>query len=98
MPATSTRSARGWCCGSDEFLNDGPTKQDLTLAESYCLMHFGMDHYDGSSTSVAAGEAWSKTFGPYLCYLNSGATGARLLGGCQSAGDGGTCRLAVFAG
>jgi rhamnogalacturonan endolyase len=62
--------------GSDEFLNDGPTKQDLTVSERYNLLHFGMDHYDGSSTSLAAGEGWSKTFGPYLLYLNSGANGA----------------------
>ncbi len=60
--------------GSFEFFNDGPTHQDLSIAESYSLMHFGRDHYDGSSTAVAAGTAWSKIFGPYLMYCNSGAT------------------------
>ncbi len=60
--------------GSFEFFNDGPTKQDLSLAESYSLIHFGRDHYDGSSTSVPSGTAWSKIFGPYLLYCNSAAS------------------------
>ena len=60
---------------NDEFLNDGPNMQDLTVAQGYSLLHFGRDHYGGSTTTVAAGETWSKTFGPYLLYLNSGADG-----------------------
>jgi rhamnogalacturonan endolyase len=57
--------------GGYDYFNDGPTKQDLTTSESYILMHFGRNHYDGSSISVAAGEAWRKQFGPYLLYCNS---------------------------
>ena len=57
--------------GSYEFLNDGPTKQDLTIAEGYTLLHYGRNHYGGSSTSVAAGESWSKIYGPWLLYMNS---------------------------
>lgn len=34
-------------------------------------MHFGRNHYAGSSTSVAAGEAWRKLYGPFLLYCNS---------------------------
>ena len=60
--------------GSFEFFNDGPTHQDLSIAESYSLIHFGRDHYGGSSTAVAAGTAWSKIYGPYLMYCNSGNT------------------------
>ncbi|OYV04267.1 MAG: hypothetical protein CFE26_17810, partial [Verrucomicrobiales bacterium VVV1] len=44
--------------GGHDYFNDGPTKQDLTLAGDYLLMHFGRNHYGGSGTSVAAGEAW----------------------------------------
>jgi rhamnogalacturonan endolyase len=62
--------------GSFEFFNDGPTKQDLSIAESYSLMHFGRDHYGGSSTAVAAGTAWTKIYGPYLLYCNSGSADA----------------------
>ena len=57
--------------GSSEFLNDGPTKQDLTIAEGYSLLHYGRNHYGGSSTDVAAGENWSKIYGPWLLYMNS---------------------------
>jgi autotransporter-associated beta strand protein len=60
--------------GSFEFFNDGPTHQDLSIAESYSLIHFGRDHYNGSSTAVAAGTAWSKIYGPYLMYCNSGSS------------------------
>jgi len=62
--------------GSEEFLNDGPTKQDLTIAEGYVLMHYGRNHYGGSGTGVAAGESWSKIYGPWLLYVNSCPSGA----------------------
>ena len=62
--------------GGYEFLNDGPVKQDLTIAENYTLLHYGRNHYDGSGTSVAAGESWSKIYGPWLLYINSCPTGA----------------------
>lgn len=57
--------------GGHDYFNDGPTKQDLTTSESYNLMHFGRNHYGGSSTSVAAGESWRKLYGPFLLYCNS---------------------------
>lgn len=62
--------------GSFEFLNDGPPKQDLTVAEGYTLLHYGRNHYGGSSTTVAAGESWSKIYGPWLLYMNSCPTDA----------------------
>src|SRR5258708_1637051 len=62
--------------GGHEFFNDGPTKNDLTSADRIIHVHFGMNHYNGSSTSVAAGEAWKKMYGPYLIYLNSCPAGA----------------------
>ncbi len=59
--------------GGHDYFNDGPTKQDLTTSESYILMHFGRNHYDGSGTSVAAGETWRKLYGPFLLYCNASA-------------------------
>ncbi len=56
--------------GGHDYFNDGPTHQDLTTSESYILMHFGRNHYGGSGTSVAAGEAWRKMYGPFLLYCN----------------------------
>jgi rhamnogalacturonan endolyase len=70
--ASSVNQAGVWVVlGSFEFLNDGPTKQDLTLSEAYTLLHYGRNHYGGSGTSVAAGESWSKIYGPWLLYMNS---------------------------
>ncbi len=56
--------------GSHEWFNDGPTKQDLTSADRIIHVHFGMNHYHSDPTAIAAGEEWSKTFGPFLLYLN----------------------------
>ena len=56
--------------GGHDYFNDGPTHQDLTSSESYILMHFGRNHYGGSGTQVAAGEAWRKLYGPFLLYCN----------------------------
>ncbi len=57
--------------GGYDYLNDGPIHQDITLAESYSLIHFGRNHFGGSGTSIAAGEAWKKVYGPHLLYCNS---------------------------
>jgi rhamnogalacturonan endolyase len=62
--------------GSHEFFNDGPTKNDLTSADRIIHVHFGMNHYNGSSTEVSAGEEWRKVWGPFLLYLNSSPAGA----------------------
>ncbi|HEU5071390.1 MAG TPA: polysaccharide lyase family protein [Verrucomicrobiae bacterium] len=75
--ASDTNGVGVWVVlGGCDYLNDGPTKNDLTLAESYNLLHFGRNHYNGSGTSVAAGENWSKIYGPYLLYCNQTAAGA----------------------
>ncbi len=62
--------------GGYDYLNDGPVHTDLTLAESYNLIHFGRNHFGGSSTSVATNEEWAKIYGPYLLYCNTTATNA----------------------
>lgn len=58
--------------GSHEFFNDGPPKQDLSSASSLIHIHFGMNHYGGSSTKIASGEEWRKIYGPFLLYCNQG--------------------------
>ena len=72
---TGTRNKRGaWLVfGGYDYFNDGPRHKDLTLAEGYNLVHFGRNHFGGSSTRVAAGEKWSKCYGPYLIYGNATA-------------------------
>lgn len=62
--------------GSQEFFNDGPFKTDLAPAYQILHVHFGRNHYDGSPTEVAAGEAWRKLYGPYLLYCNTDPAGA----------------------
>ncbi len=58
--------------GGYDYFNDGPTKQDLSAASGIIHVHFGMNHYHGSSTSLEAGEKWSKIYGPYKLYMNDG--------------------------
>ena len=73
--ASDTNKIGVWfVLGGYDYLNDGPNMTDLTVAESYLLQHFGRDHFGGSSTSVAAGETWSKIYGPFLLYCNKTAT------------------------
>ena len=70
--ASNTNKKGVWMVmGGYDYLNDGPIHPDLTLAESYSLIHFGRNHFGGSSTSIAAGEAWKKVYGPHLLYCNS---------------------------
>ncbi|MDF9832341.1 autotransporter-associated beta strand protein [Ereboglobus sp. PH5-5] len=57
--------------GGYDYLNDGPIKNDLAVAEANQLLHFGRNHYNASETVVAAGEEWSKIYGPFLLYCNS---------------------------
>jgi len=64
--------------GSHEFFNDGPTKQDLSSASALIHIHFGMNHYSGSSTILKAGEAWQKMYGPFLLYVNQGKSADEL--------------------
>ena len=73
--ASDTNKIGAWVVlGGYDYFNDGPIKNDLALAESYSLLHFGRDHFNASSTIVAAGETWSKIFGPFLLNCNKTAT------------------------
>jgi len=61
--------------GSNEAQNGGPTKQHNTA-------HFGRllfkvltcGHYGASGIKVAAGEDWSKLYGPWMLYVNFGGS------------------------
>ena len=64
--------------GGYEFFNDGPTKQDLSSASGIIHIHFGRNHYEGSSTKLTAGEDWRKIHGPYLLYCNQGGNADQL--------------------
>ncbi len=75
--ASDKNKVGGWIVlGGYDFFNDGPTKQDLSAASGINHIHFGMDHYNASSTRVAAGETWQKIYGPFLLYCNYDAHGA----------------------
>lgn len=75
--ASDKNKVGGWIVlGGYDFFNDGPTKQDLSAASGINHIHFGMDHYNASSTTVAAGETWQKIYGPFLLYCNYDAQGA----------------------
>ena len=58
---------------SNEYLNGGPTKQDLQVHEDSCIVlkmlhsgHFRLQ----AGLQFAQGEAWTKFYGPFLIYLN----------------------------
>jgi rhamnogalacturonan endolyase len=61
--------------GGYDYLNDGPTKQDLSAAHGYVLVHFGRNHYGGSTVRIPAGQSWEKIFGPVLLYCNGSEKG-----------------------
>jgi len=65
-----------------ESLNGGPQKQELTAHQTdttpVLLMMDQGTHYGAKSVDLAAGEDWSKTYGPFFVYLNTGASGAAM--------------------
>jgi rhamnogalacturonan endolyase len=65
--------------GGYDYFNDGPGKQELSAADGVIHIHFGRNHYNGSSARIAAGETWSKVYGPWLLYLNTNTAGASAL-------------------
>ncbi len=74
--ASNKNKVGGWIVlGGYDYFNDGPTKQDLNAASGINHIHFGMDHYNASSTRVEAGETWQKIYGPFLIYCNSSLAG-----------------------
>ncbi|MGD8239247.1 MAG: polysaccharide lyase family protein, partial [Armatimonadota bacterium] len=58
-----------------EFINGGPTKQNLTLHEvpgTTCLLaDFHSAHYAGPSSVLDLASAWTKIYGPVFFYVNT---------------------------
>lgn len=74
--ASDRNKVGGWIIlGGYDYFNDGPTKQDLNAASGINHIHFGMNHYNGSSVRLAEGQSWEKVFGPFLLYCNSDPSG-----------------------
>jgi len=60
--------------GVCDWLNDGPMKADLTAAAGIIHLHLNSNHFGGTGFLARHGEAWSKIYGPWLIYFNSGKT------------------------
>lgn len=66
---------------SMEYMSGGPTKvefmghRDTNRAAAPCVLNYWRSsHYGGAELSVAEGESWQKVIGPFVLYLNSGAS------------------------
>lgn len=66
---------------SVEFLSGGPTKveflghRDTTpVAAPIVFNYWRSSHYGGAAVEVGESEKWEKTIGPFLLYVNTGAT------------------------
>jgi rhamnogalacturonan endolyase len=60
----------------NEAFNGGPTHQDLTVHQTNTtpiLLNMEQGAHFGGPSIVATGD-WSKTYGPYLLYLNTGTS------------------------
>ena len=66
--------------GSEEYMNGGPSHAELLVhgSDSTPLMiqTFHSAHFLGSDSWIplAAGEAWSKIYGPYFIFANTGSS------------------------
>ncbi len=64
---------------SMEYMSGGPTKieflghRDTNAVAAPCVLNYWRSsHYGGADVTVAAGEHWTKTIGPFMIYVNSG--------------------------
>jgi rhamnogalacturonan endolyase len=57
---------------SPEYHNGGPLKQGQTVHDNVLLRVMQSVHFGASPVEVAAGEAWSKVYGPVFTYINDG--------------------------
>ena len=60
---------------SSEYVNGGPTKQNLSVEENevsiVLLRMFQSAHFGSGSLFFDRGEDWSKVYGPFFVYLNA---------------------------
>ncbi len=77
--------------GSMEYCNGGPTKAYQTVhgtATTPIFMWLGQSTHKGASPiNLAAGEEWSKIFGPAFLYVNEGTNAASLWADAQVKAD-----------
>ncbi|HSV27440.1 MAG TPA: polysaccharide lyase family protein, partial [Sedimentisphaerales bacterium] len=69
---------------SDEYLTGGPTKQNLSshaVAIMLKMLHSG--HY-GSGGGLNLSEDWTKMYGPFMVYVNSGGDNKALWEGAKA--------------
>ncbi|MGA2585213.1 MAG: polysaccharide lyase family protein [Tepidisphaeraceae bacterium] len=77
----STTNNVGFFCinPSMEYMSGGPTKpeflghRDTNAVAAPCVLNYWRSsHYGGADVSVAAGEHWIKTVGPFMLWATSG--------------------------
>ena len=60
---------------SNEYVNGGPLKQELTVhADNTLLNMLQGAHFGSGVLNFKAGEPWTKFYGPFMVYFNSGAS------------------------
>ena len=60
---------------SNEYVNGGPLKQELTVHSDNTLLNMLQGaHYGSGVLNFQTGEEWTKFYGPFLVYFNSGAS------------------------
>jgi rhamnogalacturonan endolyase len=57
---------------SPEYHNGGPLKQGQTVHDNVLLRVMQSVHFGATPVAVAAGEQWSKVYGPVFTYINDG--------------------------
>lgn len=57
---------------SSEYYNGGPVKQGQSTHDTALLRVLQSVHFGASPVDVQAGESWSKVYGPFFTYVNSG--------------------------
>ncbi len=72
---------------SPEFHNGGPLKQGQTVHDNVLLRVMTSVHFGAAGVKVAAGEAWSKVYGPVFTYINAGDGIAELWADAQARQD-----------
>jgi rhamnogalacturonan endolyase len=80
--SSTTRRVGVWFLNpSVEFLSGGPTKVEFlghrdtnNVQAPTVLNYWRSSHYGGAVVEVAQGEHWTKVIGPFLIYVNTGAS------------------------
>lgn len=75
---TSPERRRGlwFLITSPEYLSGGPTKPEFLAHGTHptILSYWKSSHYMGSNVTMFEGEDWSRVVGPFMLYVNEGAT------------------------